>query len=156
LLLWDIKNWCPKFRFLDKLCDFFKPEQIGGFNDILLTDLLSNVTCRTLLAFSDLLVYPSQTAMSNIKVKNKNINTSKKKNCFRCKVIASTIARTLLTSVSDSLQQVKCLMEYFIIDFLVFEGDYCNKRRQWPIVNHWTWSINKEQCLLLFISWSFE
>jgi hypothetical protein len=50
------------------LCDFFKPEQTGGFNDILLTDLLSNVTCRTLLAFSDLLIYPSQTAINHIKV----------------------------------------------------------------------------------------
>jgi len=55
------------------LCEFFKPEQTGGFNDILLTDLLSNVTCRTLLAFSDLLVYPSQVSTNHIKVINKKV-----------------------------------------------------------------------------------
>jgi hypothetical protein len=56
------------------LCEFFKPEQTGGFNDILLTDLLSNVTCRTLLAFSDLLVYPSQISTNHIKVIKKTKN----------------------------------------------------------------------------------
>jgi hypothetical protein len=60
------------------LCEFFKPEQTGGFNDILLTDLLSNVTCRTLLAFSDLLVYPSQISTNHIKV----IKKKKIKNYF--------------------------------------------------------------------------
>ncbi|CAF3250618.1 unnamed protein product [Rotaria socialis] len=74
-------------RFLDKLCDFFKPEQSGGFNDILLTDSISDVTCRALLAFSDLLIYPSRPSSNHIKV------------------IASNIARILLTSISDSLQQ---------------------------------------------------
>lgn len=58
------------FRFLDKLYNFFKPEQNGGFNEILLTDSLSNVTCRALLAFSDLLVYPSQTTTNHIKVRD--------------------------------------------------------------------------------------
>ncbi|CAF4205007.1 unnamed protein product [Rotaria sp. Silwood2] len=73
--------------FLDKLCDFFKPEQNGGFNDILLTDSLSDVTCRTLLAFSDLLVYPARSSSNHIRV------------------IASNIARILLTSVSNALHQ---------------------------------------------------
>ncbi|UJR34086.1 hypothetical protein I4U23_021496 [Adineta vaga] len=73
--------------FLDKLCDFFKPEQNDGFNEIVLTDPLSDVTCRTLLAFSDLLVYPPQAASNHIKA------------------IASNVARTLLTSVSEALQQ---------------------------------------------------
>ncbi|CAF3513585.1 unnamed protein product [Rotaria sp. Silwood1] len=73
--------------FLDKLCDFFKPELTGGFNDILLIDSLSDVTCRTLLAFSDLLVYPARSSSNHIKV------------------IASNIARILLTSVSNALQQ---------------------------------------------------
>jgi len=64
------------------LYDFFKPEQTGGFNDILLTDLLSNVTCRTLLAFSDLLVYPSQVSTNHIKVINKKETEIKN---FYCK-----------------------------------------------------------------------
>ncbi len=55
------------------MCEFFKPEQNGGFNDILLTDLLSNVTCRALLAFSDLLIYPPQTSTNHIKVIKKKI-----------------------------------------------------------------------------------
>ena len=57
-----------RFRFLDKIFDFFKPSNAGGFNEILLVDPLSNVTCRTLLAFSDLLVYPHQSSSSHIKV----------------------------------------------------------------------------------------
>jgi len=56
------------FRFLDKLYDFFKPEQKDGFNTLLLTDSLSNVTCRSLLALSDLLVYPHKSSSNQIKV----------------------------------------------------------------------------------------
>ena len=64
-----IRIWLCSFRFLDKLCDFFKPEQNNGFNDIALIDPLSDVTCRALLAFSDLLVYPPQAASNHIRVK---------------------------------------------------------------------------------------
>jgi len=56
------------FRFLDKLFDFFKPEQKDGFNSIQLTDSLSNVTCRSLMAFADLLVYPFRPSKNRIKV----------------------------------------------------------------------------------------
>ncbi|CAF1098851.1 unnamed protein product [Adineta steineri] len=73
--------------FLDKLCDFFKPEQNDGFNEIKLIDSLSDVTCRALLAFSDLLIYPSQATSNNIRL------------------TASNIVHTLLISVSDALQQ---------------------------------------------------
>lgn len=71
---WDIDHLLfqldrsSRFRFLDKIFDFFKPSPAGGFNEILLVDPLSNVTCRTLLAFSDLLVYPHQSSSSHIKV----------------------------------------------------------------------------------------
>ncbi|CAF0773989.1 unnamed protein product [Rotaria sordida] len=95
--------------FLDKLCDFFKPEQGGGFNDILLTDSLSNVTCRTLLAFSDLLVYPSRTSSNHIKV------------------IASNNARILLTSVSTSLQQSIIAMRECNGRALITEHDLLSK-----------------------------
>ena len=76
------------FRFLNKLCDFFKPDQLGGFNEILLNDSLSNVTCRSLMAFADLLVYPCQPSASHIRF------------------VASNIARALLTNISDALNQV--------------------------------------------------
>lgn len=56
------------FRFLDKLFDFFKPEQKDGFNTMQLTDSLSDVTCRSLIAFSDLLIYPYRASKNHIKV----------------------------------------------------------------------------------------
>ncbi|CAF0785114.1 unnamed protein product, partial [Didymodactylos carnosus] len=72
-------------RFLDKIFDFFKPEQ-RGFSDIKLTDSLSNITCRNLLAFADLLVYP-KSSQNDIKY------------------IASNIVRTLLENISNALYQ---------------------------------------------------
>ena len=55
-------------RFLDKLYDFFKPEQKDGFNNVNLSDPLSNVTCRSLMAFADLLIFPDQPTKHHIKV----------------------------------------------------------------------------------------
>jgi len=79
--------------FLNKLCDFFKPDQLGGFNEILLNDSLSNVTCRSLMAFADLLVYPCQPSASHIRF------------------VASNIARALLTNISDALNQTILAMK---------------------------------------------
>ncbi|CAF1119278.1 unnamed protein product, partial [Didymodactylos carnosus] len=72
-------------RFLNQLCNFFKPEQ-NEFCDIKLTDSLSSITCRNLLAFADLLAY-ARSSQNDIKY------------------IASNIVRTLLTSISNALQQ---------------------------------------------------
>lgn len=101
-------NEFDRFRFLERLYNFFKPDQNGSFNEILLTDSLSDVTCRTLLAFSDLLVYPSQTAANHIKVINHRRNSpSEKYLSFEIfQVVASNIVRKLLLSVSDSFYQV--------------------------------------------------
>ena len=56
--------------FLDKLFDFFKPEEPLGFRSVLLTDRLSDVTCRSLLALADLLVYPTRASSNHIRVAN--------------------------------------------------------------------------------------
>ncbi|CAF1398301.1 unnamed protein product, partial [Adineta ricciae] len=95
--------------FLDKLCDFFKPEQNNGFNDIGLIDPLSDVTCRALLAFSDLLVYPPQAASNHIRA------------------IASNVARTLLTSVSEALQQSINAMREGTVRAIITEHDLLSK-----------------------------
>lgn len=74
---------------MDKLYDFFKPEQKDSFRNIQLIDPLSDVTCRCLIAFADLLLYPSRISSNHIKY------------------IASNIARALLMSISNALKQVK-------------------------------------------------
>ncbi|CAF3712397.1 unnamed protein product [Adineta steineri] len=96
-------------RFLDKLFDFFKPENKDGFSSIQLTDSLSNVTCRSLIAFSDLLVYPSRIQSNHIKY------------------IASNIARTLLTSINDALKQSILAMTEDIGRAIITEHDLLSK-----------------------------
>ncbi|CAF1397648.1 unnamed protein product [Adineta ricciae] len=96
-------------RFLDKLYDFFKPEQKGGFRNIQLIDPLSDVTCRCLIAFSDLLLYPSRISSNHIKY------------------IASNIARALLMSISNALKQSILAMREGIGQALIMDHDLLSR-----------------------------
>ncbi|UJR13273.1 hypothetical protein I4U23_000293 [Adineta vaga] len=96
-------------RFLDKLHDFFKPDQRGGFCKIELNDSLSNVTCRSLIAFGDLLIYPSRISSNHIKH------------------IASNIARALLISISNALKQSILSMKEGIGQAILMEHDLLSK-----------------------------
>ena len=106
-------------RFLDKLYDFFKPEQTGGFRNIQLIDSLSDVTCRCLIAFSDLLLYPSRISSNHIRY------------------IASNISRALLMSISNALKQVKHFVGSLSeTSFSSFTVNSCNERRRWPSADY--------------------
>ncbi|CAF3559369.1 unnamed protein product [Rotaria sordida] len=96
-------------RFLDKLFDFFKPEDNGSFKDILLKDPLSDVTCRSLLAFADLLVYPTQSSSNHIKA------------------IASNSVLTLLQAISDALRKSMVARKDGIGQCLINEIDLLSK-----------------------------